>query len=168
MNSSVERLDCLRKDMHPRGVAHGILAVTLMFVLVGCQQPGQTTSSAAPSLAPIANGVLLGGIWPCPPDDYLGLSTYTPPNAFQAGSVVVFKGSVTWQPAPNGGSVRAYPTDEVTSQTVPSGGLYRFRLPPGDYAVIAIWRPGFSAWANVAVVAGQTTVENTPDPQTCW
>ncbi|HVC76235.1 MAG TPA: hypothetical protein VND96_06935 [Candidatus Micrarchaeaceae archaeon] len=147
------------------------LVLSLTLVVVACQQGPSSAApashSAAPKTAVQADGVLVGGIFPCPPDDYLALSKYKSPG-YVAGRVVVLKGRVSYEPVgAGGGSVPVFPTETVTSASIRTGDLYRFELPPGEYALLAYGTWLMPYWANVNVSAGQTTIEDTPNPDSC-
>lgn len=154
--------------------ARGVLAVTMVAILSNCQTSGPTSEHANPTHSePVARsdfGLVVGEVGRCgvPPG-------MTRPPAHPAGTVVVFRGSSAWIPAPGGGSMLSLPTEAVASAWVPGAVEYQFSLLPGPY-VLGVWygaattspqSPQVYPYANVSVVAGRTIRQDVPDPHIC-
>jgi hypothetical protein len=159
----------------PRPAFCVLIVATTLFV-AACQQSGPIARPAqAPpsaSAVPASFGLVVGQINACVGMDY---RPNPPPPPHPAGKVVVLRGTATWVPNTAGVFSLTLPTESITAESIPAGGEYRFKLPPGSY-VIFVPSPGVYAiapdgretpvgpYANVSVAAGQTTRQDVPDP----
>jgi hypothetical protein len=155
----------------PRAALY-VLTVATTLLVAACQQSGPTArpAQATPSASVAASfGVVVGQITPCTVDS----RPNPPPPPHPAGTMVVLRGSATWVPVTAGGLTLALPTEAITSESIPAGGEYRFILPPGSYVILVPdgtygFAPGGpmtpgGPYANVSVVAGQTTSQDVPE-----
>lgn len=148
-------------------------AIALTLLLASCQESSQTAKRPAPtpSVAPTQAGfgLVVGQISPCIGPPYPGAK----PPGHPAGTVVVLRGSMTWTSDGRGGQyLGPFPTETVATESIPTGGTYRFILPPGPYVIVLPPYstgsvPGgptisFAPYASVSVVAGQTTHQDVP------
>ncbi len=108
----------------------------------------------APTTIPVGDGAVAGGI-----DFCAGVLPKVYPR-FVAGTVKVFRGSLTTEPTSPSGSFRYVLPGVVVAQTkVRVNQEFRFILPPGEYVldVGAPWIP-----VEVAVRPGATSVTDIP------
>jgi|SRR5438132_435464 len=153
-----------------------VLTVVTTLLATACQQSGPTAGqSARPSAVQVAPsyGLVVGQINRC----YGDYQRTPPPPGHPAGTVVVLRGYIKWTPDGRGGqSLGPFPTETVATESIPTGGTYRFILPPGPYVIVippyvnvgsvpggpTIW---LAPYASVSVVAGQTTHQDVPGDQ---
>ena len=108
----------------------------------------------APTTIPVGDGAVVGGI-----DFCAGVLPKVYPQ-FVAGTVKVYRGSLTTEPTSPPGSFRYVLPGVVVAQTkVRVNQEFRFILPPGEYVleVPAPWIP-----VEVAVRPGATSVKDIP------
>jgi len=151
----------------------GLLALGGVTLMVSCQLAGATAIRATPAashpVAPPAFGLVLGQMGHCRIPPSLAEPTL---GIHPAGTVFVLEGSSAWEPH-GGGQELVLPNQIVTSASVPEGGQYRFPLRPGRYVLVGWYFPEpyvpgtVGPYANVSVVAGQTTLQDVPDPDIC-
>jgi len=135
-----------------------VLTVATTLLVAACQQSGPAArSQSAPSSStmPTEYGVVVGQIEMCYGDTRL---LATPPPAHPAGTVVVLRGTITWVPDSRGGSSLHFPTESVTSESIPQDGQFRFVVPPRSYVLVP---EPLGMYTSVTVLAGQTI--NTQD-----
>lgn len=138
----------------------GILLTVLM--TTGCAAtpapPGPPRipplQTPAPTTIPVGDGAVVGGI-----DFCAGVFPKVYPQ-FVAGTVKVYRGSLTTEPTSPSGSFRYVLPGVVVAQTkVGVNQEFRLILPPGEYvlAVPAPWSP-----VGVTVRPGATSVKDIP------
>jgi len=151
-----------------------VLTVMTTLLATACQQSGPTarhgaTTPSGAQVAPTGYGIVIGQITPC----YAGYQRTPPPPGHPAGSVVVLRGSIEWIADGRGGQyLGPFPTETVATESISTGGTYRFILAPGPYVIVlppysSGSVPGgptisFAPYASVSVMAGQTTHQDVP------
>lgn len=112
-------------------------------------------------MIPAGEGVVLGGI-----DFCSGLPTTMVKNpGFVAGTVTVWRGTMSFVPQPDGVTKYVLPTEWAASQTVPKHQEYRFVLAPGQYILVGSYTGHSNITPLVAVVVrlGKATRRNIPN-----
>jgi len=127
-----------------------------MFVLV---LAAMLNSACAPALQS-GNGLVVGGVDPCS-----GLGFAPPGERYEAATVTVREGHISWEPAGPGSSTMILPKVVSARQTVSTNELYRFTLAPGDYVLEAQFPPpsNVTPFTAVTVKAGVTAVVDIPN-----
>jgi hypothetical protein len=128
--------------------ALGVVMAAVTLLTIGCQASSSAARSTAPapsaSVAPEKHGIVQGQVGPC-----VGDYQPTPPPP-PAATVLVLREFPTVGPY-------VLPTGIVASESIQSGGEFRFTLPPGPYVLVARWRSVTSLPSAVQLAAGQTT-----------
>jgi hypothetical protein len=119
----------------------------------GCSSAPRATTPTPVGLplpTPISAGLLVGGLEPCS-------GIFLPTLPFAAGTIVVLRGTRS--------ADGALPTTIVAAQTVPSGGQFRFSLPPGQYVLVGHYTEPtvIAPWVSVTVTAATTTTQDIPN-----
>jgi hypothetical protein len=160
------QLSSTKRTAHPTNVQ------TTIGCCAGTSQTARLAQATPFASVPASFGVVVGQINYCGGMDY---RPNPPPPAHPAGTVAVLRGSITWIPIAGGGqSLGPFPTETVATQSIPTGGAYRFILPPGSYVIVILPYLSVSVvgeatisvapYASVSVVAGLTTHQDVPPP----
>lgn len=129
----------------------GLAVLTsLMIVLSGC-------SPSDP--IPRGYGQVVGGIDACAAH----VELHRP--GFVAGTVRVFRGTVSETRTQSKGNTTVLPTDQVASTYVDKLRQYRITLKPGKYVLVAHYaKSQIVSWVSVVIRRGMVTNQNIPSP----